>query len=86
MRNSLGALVSRRRAHDRTRRAGKPSRCSLATPSCSRPRLSCEEYCEREVDEAEWQGGWVYLLLGASRDDHQLDFGNAATTTGDGPE
>ena len=23
----------------------------------------CEEYCEREVDEAEWQGGRVYLHL-----------------------
>jgi hypothetical protein len=29
---------------------------------------SCEEYCEREVDEAEWQGGRVYLHLGARRD------------------
>jgi hypothetical protein len=26
----------------------------------------CEEYCEREV---EWQGGRVYLHLGARRDD-----------------
>jgi hypothetical protein len=29
----------------------------------------CEEYCEREVDEVEWQGGRVYLHLGARRDD-----------------
>jgi hypothetical protein len=29
----------------------------------------CEEYCEREVDEVEWQGGRVYLDLGARRDD-----------------
>ena len=29
---------------------------------------SCEEYCEREVDEAEWQGGRVYRHLGARRD------------------
>jgi hypothetical protein len=29
----------------------------------------CEEYCEREVDEVEWQGGRVYLHLGAPRDD-----------------
>ena len=29
----------------------------------------CEEYCEREVDEAEWQGGRVYLHLGARRDE-----------------
>jgi hypothetical protein len=29
----------------------------------------CEEYCEREVDEIEWQGGRVYLHLGARRDD-----------------
>jgi hypothetical protein len=28
----------------------------------------CEEYCEREVDEVEWQGG-VYLHLGARRDE-----------------
>ena len=29
----------------------------------------CEEYCEREVDEVEVQGGRVYLHLGARRDD-----------------
>lgn len=29
----------------------------------------CEEYCEREVDEVEWQGGRVYLHLGTRRDD-----------------
>ena len=29
----------------------------------------CEEYCEREVDEVEWQGGRVYLHLGARRND-----------------
>ena len=29
----------------------------------------CEEYCEREVDEVEWQGGRVYLHLGVRRDD-----------------
>jgi hypothetical protein len=29
----------------------------------------CEEYCEREVDEVEWQGGRVYLHLGARLDD-----------------
>ena len=29
----------------------------------------CEDYCEREVDEVEWQGGRVYLRLGARRDD-----------------
>jgi hypothetical protein len=28
----------------------------------------CEDYCEREVDEVEWQGGGVYLHLGARRD------------------
>jgi hypothetical protein len=27
-----------------------------------------EEFCEREVDEAEWQGGRVYLHVGAWRD------------------
>jgi hypothetical protein len=31
----------------------------------------CEEYCEREVDEVEVQGGRVYLHLGARRDDAQ---------------
>lgn len=30
---------------------------------------ACEEYCEREVDEVEWQGGGVYLHLGVRRDD-----------------
>jgi hypothetical protein len=30
---------------------------------------SCEDYSEREVDEVEWQGGRVYLHLGARRDD-----------------
>ena len=28
----------------------------------------CEDYCEHEVDEIEWQGGRVYLHLGARRD------------------
>jgi hypothetical protein len=28
----------------------------------------CEEYCEREVDEAERQGDYVYLHPGARRD------------------
>jgi hypothetical protein len=27
----------------------------------------CEEYCEREVDELELQGGQVYLHLGVRR-------------------
>jgi hypothetical protein len=29
----------------------------------------CEDYCEREVDEVEWQGGRESLHLGAHRDD-----------------
>jgi hypothetical protein len=29
----------------------------------------CEDYGERDVDEVEWQGGRVYLHLGARRDD-----------------
>jgi hypothetical protein len=29
----------------------------------------CEEYCEREVDEVQWQGGRVYLYLGIRLDD-----------------
>ena len=29
----------------------------------------CEDYCEREVDEFELQGGRVYLHLGARRDE-----------------
>jgi hypothetical protein len=33
----------------------------------------CEDYCEREVDEVEWQGGRVYLHLGARRDDPRRD-------------
>ena len=32
---------------------------------------TCEDYCEREVDEVEWQGGRVYLHLGIRRDDHR---------------
>jgi hypothetical protein len=28
-----------------------------------------EDYCEREIDEVEWQGSRVYLHLGARRDD-----------------
>jgi hypothetical protein len=28
----------------------------------------CEDYCEREVDEVEWQGGRVYLHLGVRRE------------------
>jgi hypothetical protein len=31
----------------------------------------CEDYCEREVDEVEWQGGRAYLHLGARRDDRR---------------
>jgi hypothetical protein len=30
---------------------------------------SCEDYCEREVDEMEWQGGRVYLHLGVRLDE-----------------
>jgi hypothetical protein len=29
----------------------------------------CQDYCEREVDELELQGGTVYLRLGARRDE-----------------
>ena len=29
----------------------------------------CEKYCEREVDEVEWQSGRAYLHLGVRRDD-----------------
>ena len=29
----------------------------------------CEDYCEREVDELEVQGGRVYLHLGTRRDE-----------------
>jgi hypothetical protein len=35
----------------------------------------CEQYCERGLDEVEWQGGRVYIHLGAWRDgptDQQL--------------
>jgi hypothetical protein len=28
----------------------------------------CEEYCEREIDEVEWQGGRIYLHLGARKE------------------
>ena len=29
----------------------------------------CKDYCEREVDEVEWQGDRVELHLGVRRDD-----------------
>jgi hypothetical protein len=29
----------------------------------------CQEYCQREVDEVEWQSDQVYLHLGARRDE-----------------
>ena len=29
----------------------------------------CEDYCEREVDEVDWQGSRVYLHLGVRRDE-----------------
>jgi hypothetical protein len=32
-------------------------------------QAGCENYCEREVDELELQGGRVYLHLGARRDE-----------------
>jgi hypothetical protein len=28
----------------------------------------CDQYCEIELDDVEWQGGRVYLHLGARRD------------------
>jgi hypothetical protein len=31
--------------------------------------MKWDDYCEREVDEVEWQGGRVYLHLGARQDD-----------------
>jgi len=31
----------------------------------------CEEGCERELDEVEWQSGRVYLQLGVRRDDRR---------------
>ena len=31
----------------------------------------CEEFCEREIEEAEWRGGRVYLHLGLRRDDRR---------------
>jgi hypothetical protein len=30
----------------------------------------CEDYCEREDDEVEWQGGRVYLHLAARQNIH----------------
>jgi hypothetical protein len=30
--------------------------------------LAFEEYCEREIDEVEWQGGRIYLHLGVRRE------------------
>jgi hypothetical protein len=38
----------------------------------------CEDYCEREVDEVEWQGGRVYLDLGVRRTIRREANGGAA--------
>jgi hypothetical protein len=38
----------------------------------------CEDYCEREVDEVEWQEGRVYLYLGAHRNDPPRGLGHGA--------
>jgi hypothetical protein len=60
--------LSLRWAHDCARHADRP-------PSAPREaevlafKAGCEDYCEREVDEVEWQGDRVYLHLGARRDD-----------------
>jgi hypothetical protein len=37
--------------------------------SRSHREAGCDDYCEREVDELELQGGRVYLHLGARRDE-----------------
>ena len=31
----------------------------------------CEEFCEREVDEVEWQGDRIYLHLRVRRDERR---------------
>ena len=41
----------------------------------------CEDYCEREVDEVQWQGGQVYLHLGVRRDNSRQ---HEALTAADG--
>jgi hypothetical protein len=43
--------------------------CLPARPGGLAFEAGCEEYCEREVDELEVQGGRVYLHLGARRDE-----------------
>jgi hypothetical protein len=53
---------------------GQPILRRSTATSTSGPELlaieaGCEEYCEREVDEVAWQGGRVYLHLGARQDD-----------------
>jgi hypothetical protein len=40
-----------------------------------------EDYGEREVDEVEWQGGQVYLHLGARRDDPATSLASASGPT-----
>jgi hypothetical protein len=43
--------------------------CSPSRPAdASISRQLGGDYCEREVDEVEWQGGRVYLHLGARRE------------------
>jgi hypothetical protein len=56
--------------------SGRPARTGVTLPaSASLPApkpgttgsITAEDYCEREVDEVERQGGRVYLHLGARR-------------------
>jgi hypothetical protein len=63
--------ISTKARHQTARRTGSLScaGASLPAPRTRRRRQHhSEDYCEHEVDEVEWQGGRVYLHLGARRD------------------
>jgi hypothetical protein len=44
----------------------------------------CENYCEREVDEVEWQGGRVYLHPGVAATTHREAKRRSRPSTEDG--
>jgi hypothetical protein len=54
---------------DRSRDVGHPPAATSPDAELLAFEPGCEECCEREVDEVEWQGGRVYLHLGARRDE-----------------
>ncbi len=81
MRATQQMEMSNRHALHRDRYAERMTVRDMLTALQTLPRdaellafeAGCEDYCEREVDEVEWQGGRVYLHLGVRRDDQPRD-------------